>query len=251
MWGDFQSYWSNTGTYEAIRPLINMNFDGLKIDIMAMMAGDKVKVRTKSYQNDMVSFKNKNDILTVLIHLGYLAYDCKMKMAYIPNEKIRSEFVEAVEENHWDEFIEFERKSRDLLNATLDMDSTAVAENIEKIHMDYTSMIQYNDENSLSSVLTIAYLSAMKYYFKPIRELPTGRGFADFVFVPKHEYVNIYPALLVELKWNQSAETAIAQIKERKYPSALESYTGKILLVGINYDVKTKEHQCRIEEYQC
>lgn len=251
MWGDFQSYWSNTGTYEAIRPLINMNFDGLKTDIMTMMAGDKVKVRTKSYQNDMVSFKNKNDILTVLIHLGYLAYDCKMKMAYIPNEEIRSEFVEAVEENHWDEFIEFERKSRDLLNATLDMDSTAVAENIEKIHMDYTSMIQYNDENSLSSVLTIAYLSAMKYYFKPIRELPTGRGFADFVFVPKHEYVNIYPALLVELKWNQSAETAIAQIKERKYPSALESYTGKILLVGINYDVKTKEHQCRIEEYQC
>lgn len=251
MWGDFQSYWSNTGTYEAIRPLINMNFDGLKTDIMAMMAGDKVKVRTKSYQNDMVSFKNKNDILTVLIHLGYLAYDCKMKMAYIPNEEIRSEFVEAVEENHWDEFIEFERKSRDLLNATLDMDSTAVAENIEKIHMDYTSMIQYNDENSLSSVLAIAYLSAMKYYFKPIRELPTGRGFADFVFVPKHEYVNIYPALLVELKWNQSAETAIAQVKERKYPSALESYTGKILLVGINYDVKTKEHQCRIEEYQC
>ena len=251
MWGDFQSYWSNTGTYEAIRPLINMNFDGLKTDIMAMMAGDKVKVRTKSYQNDMVSFKNKNDILTVLIHLGYLAYDRKMKMAYIPNEEIRSEFVEAVEENHWDEFIEFERKSRDLLNATLDMDSTVVAENIEKIHMDYTSMIQYNDENSLSSVLTIAYLSAMKYYFKPIRELPTGRGFADFVFVPKHEYANIYPALLVELKWNQSAETAIAQIKERKYPSALESYTGKILLVGINYDVKTKEHQCRIEEYQC
>ena len=172
-------------------------------------------------------------------------------VAYIPNEEIRSEFVEAVEENHWDEFIEFERKSRDLLNATLDMDSTVVAENIEKIHMDYTSMIQYNDENSVSSVLTIAYLSAMKYYFKPIRELPTGRGFADFVFVPKHEYANIYPALLVELKWNQSAETAIAQIKERKYPSALESYTGKILLVGINYDVKTKEHQCRIEEYQC
>ena len=119
MWGDFQSYWSNTGTYEAIRPLINMNFDGLKTDIMTMMAGDKVKVRTKSYQNDMVSFKNKNDILTVLIHLGYLAYDCKMKMAYIPNEEIRSEFVEAVEENHWDEFIGFERKSRDQLQKIL------------------------------------------------------------------------------------------------------------------------------------
>ena len=133
----------------------------------------------------------------------------------------------------------------------MNLEADQVAKQIEKIHTEYVSMIQYNDENSLSSVLTIAYLSAMKYYFKPIRELPTGRGFADFVFVPKHEYVNIYPALLVELKWNQSAETAIAQIKERKYPSALESYTGKILLVGINYDVKTKEHQCRIEEYQC
>lgn len=122
-------------------------------------------------------FKNKNDILTVLIHLGYLAYDRKMKMAYIPNEEIRSEFVEAVEENHWENLLSLRENSRDLLNATLDMDSTVVAENIEKIHMDYTSMIQYNDENSLSSVLTIAYLSAMKYYFKPIRELPTGRGF--------------------------------------------------------------------------
>ena len=118
-------------------------------------------------------------------------------------------------------------KSRDLLNATLDMDSTAVAENIEKIHMDYTSMIQYNDENSLSSVLTIAYLSAMKYYFKPIRELPTGRGFADFVFVPKHEYVNIYPALLVELKWNQSANGDYSRLKKENIQVLWESYTGK------------------------
>ena len=125
-----------------------------------------------------------------------------------------------------------------------------VAERIEKIHMDYTSVLQYNDENSLSSVLTIAYLGAMRYYFKPIRELPLGKGFADFVFLPKHEYANAYPALLIELKWDHTAETAIGQIKERKYPSTLEAYSGQILLVGINYERKSKEHQCIIEKYQ-
>ena len=136
------------------------------------------------------------------------------------------------------------------MSATLDMDEDAVAEAIEKIHMEYASMIQYNDENSLSSVLTIAYLSAMKYYFKPIRELPAGRGFADFVFIPQREYSQDYPALIVELKWNQNAKTAIQQIKEKKYPVSIEQYTGDILLVGINYNKKTKEHECIIEKCQ-
>ena len=137
-----------------------------------------------------------------------------------------------------------------MLDATLDMDCENVAEKIEKIHMEYVSMIQYNDENSLSSVLTIGYLSAMQYYFKPVRELPTGRGFADFVFIPKKEYVQDYPALIVELKWNQNARTALQQIKEKKYPVAIEQYTGDILLVGINYDKKTKAHQCVMEKIQ-
>ena len=140
--------------------------------------------------------------------------------------------------------------SENLLDATLDMDGVAVAEEIEKIHNEHVSVIQYNNENSLSSVLTIAYLSAMQYYFKPIRELPTGRGFADFVFIPKPLYRDYYPALLVELKWNKNAETALNQIKERKYPESLEQYTGDILLVGINYDKKSKEHQCLIEKYE-
>ena len=128
-------------------------------------------------------------------------------------------------------------------------DGVAVAEEIEKIHNEHVSVIQYNNENSLSSVLTIAYLSAMQYYFKPIREFPTGRGFADFVFIPKPEYKNDYPALLVELKWNQNAQTALTQIKTKKYPSSILNYTGDILLVGINYDKKSKEHQCLIEKY--
>ena len=116
--------------------------------------------------------------------------------------------------------------------------------------MEYASAIKYHDENSLSSVLTIAYLSTMQYYFKPVREFPTGKGLADFVYIPKPEYQAEHPALVAELKWNESAESAICQIKEKEYPQSLLEYTGEILLIGINYDKKTKEHQAVIEEYQ-
>mgnify|MGYP004545428645 FL=1 len=124
-----------------------------------------------------------------------------------------------------------------------------VAEQIEKIHREYVPAIRYNDENSLSSVLALAYLSAMQYYFKPVREFPAGRGFADFVFVPKPEYRSDYPALVVELKWNQDAKTAINQIREKQYPVSILEYTGDVLLVGINYDKEKKEHECKVESY--
>ena len=246
--GNFQSYWSQTGTYESIVPLINMDFDGLRTAIMTMLSGDAVPVRTTSYQNDMVSFKNKNDVMTALIHLGYLAYDQERQVAYIPNEEIRSEFLDAVEETKWNEFFAYQRLSEAIMEATLDMDGEVVAELMEKVHLEYASVIQYNNENSLSGVLAIAYLSSMQYYFKPIREMPLGRGFADFVFIPKHRYAEDYPALLVELKWNQKAETALKQIKEKRYAEALKAYAGTILLVGINYDKKTKVHSCHIEK---
>ena len=247
--GTFQSFWSQTGTYESILPLINRNFDGLKTAILTMLSGDEVKVRTTSFQNDMISFRNKDDVLTLLIHLGYLAYDQNKKTAYVPNEEIRGEFVDAVSEDKWNELVSFENSSEILLDDTLQKDGRAVAAKIDEIHEAYTSVIQYNDENSLSSVLTIAYLSSLKYYFKPVRELPTGRGFADFVYIPKPDYIQDYPALLIELKWNKDANTALQQILEKKYPASLETYTGNILLVGISYDKKNKKHQCVIEEY--
>ncbi len=246
--GNFQSYRSMTGTYETIVPFINRDFDGLKTSIIEMLSGAQVPVYVSSFQNDMVSFADKDDILTLLIHLGYLSYDQKHQTAFIPNEEIRQEFAAATRRKKWNELLDFQRESEALLDATLDMDAHVVAAGIEKIHAEYASVIQYHDENALSSVLTIAYLSTMQYYFKPIRELPTGRGFADFVFLPKTEYVDDYPALLIELKWNQNAQTALMQIKEKKYPSVLDAYTGNILLIGISYDRKTKEHQCVIEK---
>lgn len=196
----FQSYWSQTGTYLSILPLINMDFDGLRTSIIEMLSGSSVEVNVNEFQNDMVSFADKDDVLTLLIHLGYLAYDQRTQRAYITNEEIRQEFRAATKRNKWNELIEFQQESEKLLEATWEMDAETVAEQIEKIHAEYTSVIQYNNENSLSSVLSIAYLSAIKYYFKPIRELPTGRGFADFVFIPKPLYRDYYPALLVELK---------------------------------------------------
>ncbi|HCO88795.1 MAG TPA: hypothetical protein DIT80_11450 [Lachnospiraceae bacterium] len=233
-----------------IVPLINRNYDGLKNAIIEMLSGAAVKVNTATFKNDMLAIKNRDDVLTYMIHLGYLGYDQTKKMAFIPNEEIRQELTIAVESRRWDELLMFQQESEQLLTATLNMDGEAVASQIEKIHNNYVSVIQYNNENSLSSVLAIAYLCAMQYYFKPIRELPTGRGFADFVFIPKPEYQNEYPALIVELKWNRNAQTAMQQIKDRNYPASILSYTGDILLVAINYDKSSKEHQCQIEQYQ-
>lgn len=132
-WNKFQSYWSQTGTYESIVPLINMDFDGLKNAVITMLSGGSVKVKTKSYQNDMITFKNKDDVLTAMIHLGYLGYDQKDQTAFIPNEEIRSEFIDVVEENKWNDFLDFKRESDNLLEATLDMDEEAVAEGIERV----------------------------------------------------------------------------------------------------------------------
>lgn len=247
--GSFKSYWSETASYDAIVPLINMNYDGLKTSIIEMLSGDTIKVNTTTFRNDTVNFKSKDDVLTYLIHLGYIGYDEVKKSAFITNEEIRQELKNAVESKRWNEFDSFQQESENLLDATIDMDSRKVAEQIEKIHSQYVSVIQYNNENSLSSVLTIAYLSSMQYYYKPIREMPSGRGFADFVYLPKPEYTDEYPALVVELKWNKNAKTAMQQIKDKKYTESLSDYTGNILMVGINYDKSGKKHECIIEKY--
>lgn len=247
--GEFKSYWSETASYETIVPLINMDFDGLKSAIIQMLSGNEVKVNTATFKNDTVNIQNRDEVLTYMIHLGYLGYNQDRKTAFVPNEEIRQELTNAVESKKWSEMTAFLEESDSLLEATLDMDTEAVVAGIEKIHMQYASAIQYNNENSLSSVLTIGYLSSMQYYFKPVRELPAGRGFADFVYLPKPEYKADYPAMVVELKWNKNVRTALSQIYEKEYPESIADYTGEILLVAINYDKKTKEHECIIESW--
>ena len=160
--GRFRSYWSETGSYEVVVPLICMNYDGLKNSIIEMLSGSEVKVDTATFKNDPAKIQNRDDVITYLIHLGYLGYNEDSESAFVPNEEIRQELITAVRSSNWDELIAFQQESRKLLTATLSMDEKQVAAEIDKFHSQYASMIQYNDENSLSSIITIAYLGAMQ-----------------------------------------------------------------------------------------
>lgn len=239
------NYWTRTETYESLLYYITMNFDGLKDSVVQMLAGSRCKINPNKFQNDMTSFKDRDDILTLLIHLGYLSYDIDRCEVYIPNEEVRGEFKNAIEDTGWNQVIGAIEASDKLLRATWQMDSEAVAAGIDKVHMENTSILEYNDENSLSCVISLAYYNAINEYTW-IREMPTGKGYADVVFLPRRH--SDKPAMVVELKWNQSVEGAIEQIKKKQYSKALEEYKGNMLLVGINYDKETKEHQCSIEE---
>lgn len=244
--GEFGDYWTETETYESLKYYIDMNLDGLQESIVSMLGGMRYRINTRTFQNDMLSIKSRDDVLTLLIHLGYLAYDSEEKEVYIPNQEVADEFKNAVEYSGWAGISDALRASERLLKVTLECDAKTVASELDKAHMENASILTYNDENALSCVITIAYYAAKSDYTL-IREFPTGKGFADIVFLPRRK-VN-KPALLVELKWNQSAAGALAQIKNREYTGALRDYTGQLLLVGINYDKSRKKHECIIEKY--
>ena len=248
---DFDSYWKNTSSFASINTFITMNYAGLKDDIMKMLSGGKVMVEPRSFQNDLSEIHSKDDALTALIHLGYLGYDADRKSAYIPNYEVAEAFQMALITGEWDEISKAISRCDELLMATIDKDAEKVAEIIELAHDTYTSVLKYNDENALSCVLTMAYFTAPGYY-NIIREMPAGKGFADFVFIPRSN-AGFRPAMVVELKYNKSADTAIRQIKENRYHGALSGYSDKILLVGISYDAEGKDkkhHTCVIEELQ-
>ncbi len=240
------SYWTQTETYEALRIYLDMNFDGLKDAIVLMLSGERCVIDAQTFQNDMTTFTGKDEVLTLLVHLGYLAYDETPQSVFIPNEEIREEFVRAIKKSGWQEVIQAIQTSEALLKATLQQDAEAVAQGIDVAHMETASILSYNNENALSCVISLAYYSARNDYIL-IRELPAGKGFADMVFMPRKHAAD-KPALIIELKWNQSAQGAIAQIKEKQYVKALDGYHGEILLVGINYDKESKKHQCEIEK---
>lgn len=243
----FSSYWTSTETYDALKIYIEMDFDGLRADVVKMLGGEHVKVNTLSFQNDMYNFHVKDDVLTLLIHLGYLGYDSIKEEAFIPNKEIIREFENAMRVGGWTEVMQVLNASEKLLEDTLKGDTEKVAAALDKAHMDVASILTYNDENSLRCAIGLAYYSARKDY-RLIREFPTGKGFADIVFLPL-PYTN-KPAIVVELKYNKTVRAAIQQMKDRQYTQALENYVGEILLVGVNYnkDNVNKPHHCVIEK---
>ena len=241
-----RSYWASTGAYEAIAGYIRMNFDGLKDDILILLSGGRVKVNTTKFQNDMTLIQSKDDVLTVLIHLGYLSFNWRKNECYVPNYEVAGELSNAVEDTGWEHVVKALRQSEKLLQATLDGNEEAVAQGVDATHDENTSILSYNDENSLACVLSIAYYYAKNYYVMH-RELSTGKGFADLVLIPRKHVDS--PAIVLELKYNQDADSAIAQIKRKQYPAKVAEYTDNLLFVGINYDKQQKTHTCRIEKY--
>ncbi|WP_296876223.1 AAA family ATPase [Thomasclavelia sp.] len=237
----FGNYWTSTETYEALQIYIDMNFDNLKDDIIKLLAGETVPVQTSSFQNDMTTLKSEDDVLTLLIHLGYLGYDSINQVCYIPNNEVVDSFVNSIRYSDWKETTKAITNSQKLLEAMWDQDEETVARYIEEAHLD-TFILTYNNENALSYTLSIAYICARNHY-TIIREMPSGKGFADIVFIPYHDK----PAMIVELKWDETVETALTQIKEKKYPKSLEKYQDNLLIVGITYNPQTKQHQCKIE----
>ena len=241
--GIFDSYWTQTETYEALKIYIQSNEFGVQDVILKLLAGEKEKIDTTTFSNDMVTFATKDDVLTLLVHLGYLTYNAETKEIWIPNDEIMEQFISTVKVMGWGSVVTALETSEKLLQATLSGDEETVAELIEQAHQANASILKYNDENALSCVISLAYYSAQKNYTLH-REMPAGKGFADIVFEPNRN-CNL-PAMIVELKWGHSAEEAIEQIKRKDYLDCLQNYHGEILLVGVNYD-KEKHHTCKIE----
>jgi len=239
------NYWTQTETYEALSIYFKMNFDNLKNTIIRLLVGGTQRINIRKFSNDMVTFKSCDDILTLLIHLGYLRYHLRTSEVSIPNKEIADEFVVAIDDANWSEVVETLKLSDALLKATWNADSKTVAQIVDKMHNE-VSILQYNDENALSYIISLAYYTAKQHY-SIVREMPSGKGYADLTFLPRKN--TTVPAIIVELKWDKSAVGAIQQIKDKNYFDSFQDYSGEILLVGINYSKKSKSHECKIESH--
>ena len=250
--GTFESYWSNTSAYGLVKEAINLNFEGLKDDIIKLCSGDTISIplpEIKSYNTADLNFKNKVAIYIYLVHLGYLGCNLEEGIIYVPNEETRLELLNSVKENHWPQYEGALKLSEQVVAATYNKDAETVATLLSKIHEDKVPALEYNNESALRYVVLMAYLATESYYLAPLNEFPTGKGFADIVYLPISANSKRKPALIIELKKDSSAKVALEQIKERDYVSRVKEYTDNILLIGINYDSKTKQHSCTIEEY--
>ena len=240
----YDTYWNQTETYEALKVYIQMNMDGLKDAVVKMLAGERIEINTGTFTNDMTTFAGRDDVLTLLVHLGYLSYRRSDKTVCIPNDEVSQEYVNAISTMDWSEVTRSILASKKLVEAMWAMDADAVARGLDKAHEEI-SILQYNDENSLSCTINLAFYYAREYY-TIIRELPTGKGFADICLIPRKLHSD-KPAVVIELKKDRDAQGAIDQIRQKNYVNALADYKGNLLLVGINYD-RDKNHSCIIEK---
>lgn len=239
-----EDYWTETSSFEALRDYVIMDLDGIKEDIISMISGDEVEVDTSKFMNDPFSVRDKDEAFTCLIHLGYLSYDKERASCFIPNHEVKMEWVRAMNTSpDYRRVMETVKASRKLLEATWRMDEVEVGKALEEAHMLLTSNLSYNNEQSFQSAIRLSYFYADSFY-TIVNELPAGKGYADVAFIP---FVPDKSAIIIELKMENTTESAIEQIKKKEYPKALEKYKGNIILVGVTYK-KDKKHICRIEK---
>ena len=249
--GVYKSYWSATAAYDLVKEAINLNFESLKDDIIKLCSGTSIRIYDiESFNTAEKNFPNKDSIHVYLVHLGYLGYNDEESTIYVPNEETRRELLHSVRDNHWPQYEGALKLSEQVVLATENKDTETVANLLAKVHEDKVPVLEYNSESALRYVVLMSYLAAEKDYLAPLNEFPTGKGFADIVYLPKKVSKNGKPALIIELKKDASSKVALEQIKERDYVSRVKEYTDNILLIGINYDSKSKQHSCIIEKYQ-
>lgn len=239
-----RSFWTKTETYESLKAYIDMDFDGLAQDLVAMLDGQSIPVDISSFDNDMRSIRSKNDCYALLVHLGYLGYDQVERTVFIPNEEIRREFATSIGTGARPQLAVLVRDSRELQNRVLRGDEEYVADAICCAHNSAAGPHYYNDVQALRAAVKLAFIWSIDDYLR-VDELGGGRGYVDVVFIPKPG--SALPPLVIELKWDKPVDTALAQIRDRNYPAALASLSEECILVGITYREGTDKHTCRIE----
>lgn len=236
-----KDYWNKTGGFSELEEYITMNFDGLGEDVTSLVAGQEITVNVLGFSNDLDSFQDKDEVLTALIHLGYLTY--KDGNVRIPNKEIKEEFVNSIKKLSWGTVSLLLKQSKALLDALLKRDEAVVGQMLESVHDGMQEFKEYNNEHTLKCVIHLAFYTAADDYELNF-ERTAGKGYADCIMIPKRPGI---PGIILELKYDGNVNKAIEQIKEKNYIKVFDERVKCIYLVAINYDKKTKKHQCKIE----
>ena len=242
---EYDSYWNRTSTFRVVKDAVALDPNNLKSDIESMIAGGSIPLSVTKFENDPTRISGRDDILTYLCHLGYLAYDKTTMTCRIPNREVRGEWINAMEDlDGYSDALNIIRDSKSLIESTWAFDDIAVAKALDKAHSKLTSPLSYNNEQSMQSAIRLAFMYADSLY-TVIPECPSSKGYADIAYISFKPNI---PAMIIELKVDKSANTAINQIKEKRYFANLDKYIGNLLLVSISYDMKVKKYSCKIEK---
>ncbi len=226
-----KNYWVSTSSLESAKEYLRFKDKELRLKLTNMLTDNSVSVSVRGFDNDISILNNSDDVLTLLIHLGYLTYNYDTKECYIPNYEIKCELEEAFEKLEDADIYEVVEDSIKAVKALFNSDGDSISEILDKNHELYCSALNKNNEQALE-LLTIFSFYTLRTTHTIEKEKQNTKGRADIVCKPKKEGVGI----IIELKYNKTASLAIEQAKKRNYPSLLDGYIGKVILCGINYD---------------